>query len=290
MKIKKFFEIDLQLFAEGTAADTGSGATPETQANTSLPVENEETEKVVSYADLEKEYNELIKGKFKDVHKNTVQNIVKDRLKNSKNDEKLFKKLADIVGNRYGLKQEDLSLSDYARKVYDSVVADDDQFERLAVEMGVSTEQARKSFLNDVKLQEANDKIAEYERERQLNARFAKWREDEMRLQQKYPNFNLSEELKNPAFASLMDNPYITMEGAYNAVHAEERILAAVKAATDTAERNISNKIAAGKNRPTENGASSNATATTKIDVRNMTDEQRKDILRRVARGEKITF
>lgn len=294
MSGKTFIAMDIQLFAEGSGESAADGevASPETQESNPLPVGEEETsaEETASFEDLEKEYNELIKGKFRDIHKEKIQNIIKDRLKNSKNEEKQLKKLAEIVGKRYGLKQEDLSLADYVRKVYDSVIADDDQFEQLAIEMGVTPEQARKAYLTEMRLSEANEKIEEYESEKRQREMFSKWREEETELRKKYPSFNLAEELKNPAFASLMDNPYITMEGAYNAVHANERVMAAIKAATETTERNISNKIAAGKSRPSENGVSSNSSTISKIDVRNMTDEQRQDIIRRARRGERVVL
>lgn len=112
-------------------------------------------------------------------------------------------------------------------------------------------------------------------------------------LQQKYPGFQLQQELKNPAFVRLTaPNVGISVEDAYYTVHRREIEAAAMQVAAQKAAQQISNAIRSGSARPVENGTSGSAPSVTAFDYRNASRSQREALKTRIrqagARGEKI--
>lgn len=104
-----------------------------------------------------------------------------------------------------------------------------------------------------------------------------------------YPNFDLNLELQNGKFVDLIKNN-VDVRTAYEVVHKDEIIPAAMKFTADKVKQQISNSIIANGARPTENGINSQSSALVKPDVSMLTKEDRAEIIRRVAKGEKISF
>jgi hypothetical protein len=77
---------------------------------------------------------------------------------------------------------------------------------------------------------------------------------------------------------------------AYEVVHKDEIIPAAMQFAAQQIEQKVTNKIKAGGTRPSENGMSSQSAAVVKSDVSQLSKEDRAEIIRRVQRGERIRF
>jgi hypothetical protein len=73
-------------------------------------------------------------------------------------------------------------------------------------------------------------------------------------------------------------------------LHKDEIIPAAMQFTAKTVEQKLTNKIIANGARPSENGMSSQSAAVIKSDVSQLSKEDRAEIIRRVARGEKIRF
>ena len=101
-----------------------------------------------------------------------------------------------------------------------------------------------------------------------FNKRYA----ESEQFKNKRPDFDFVKEMENPEFLALIQNPYITVEGAYNAVHHDDEMKNAMQYAADKVEEGISKKIASRKSRPAENGVSSNASAVTSVDVNRLTN------------------
>ena len=100
---------------------------------------------------------------------------------------------------------------------------------------------------------------------------------------------NIREEIKNPNFASLL-RAGIDVKTAYEVVHKDEIIPAAMQFTAKTVEQKLTNKIIAGGARPTENGISSQSATVVKSDVSQLSKKDREEIIRRVRNGEKIRF
>ena len=104
-----------------------------------------------------------------------------------------------------------------------------------------------------------------------------------------YPTFDLNAEVENPQFRQLLRSG-IDVRTAYEVIHKDEIIPAAMQFTAKTVEQKIANKIASGGSRPAENGMANQGAATVKSDVSKLTRADREEIIRRVQRGEKIRF
>jgi len=125
---------------------------------------------------------------------------------------------------------------------------------------------------------------------RQANAKaiVAKLRQQEAEARELYPKLSLKEEVKNPQFLELLKCG-IDVRSAFEVIHKDEIITASMEYAAREVERLMTNKLLSEGKRPAENGGN-HGPALTKTDVRSMTRQERKDIIRRVRMGEKISF
>ena len=82
----------------------------------------------------------------------------------------------------------------------------------------------------------------------------------------------------------------VDVKTAYEVVHKDEIIPAAMQIAAKTAEQKVVNKIRAGGARPMENGVQDQSASLVKTDVSQLSKADRAEIIRRAERGEKIRF
>ena len=114
------------------------------------------------------------------------------------------------------------------------------------------------------------------------------WEREAASAKERFPSLDLKRELGDPAFCRLL-KAGVDVESAYVALHRHEILPAAMHHAAMLAQQRLAGSIAAGANRPRENGLGT-GTAASVSDVRHMTRKQRSDICRRAAQGEKIRF
>ena len=112
-------------------------------------------------------------------------------------------------------------------------------------------------------------------------------------LKATFPNFDLRQELKNPAFARMTSpNVGISVADAYYAVHRNEIQTAAMQVTAQKTAEKLSNAIRSGSRRPAENGTGSQAPSVTTFDYSKASSEQRKalkDFIRsEAANGRKV--
>lgn len=109
-------------------------------------------------------------------------------------------------------------------------------------------------------------------------------------LKKVYPGFDLANELNNPQFFSLINNN-IDVRTAYEVIHKDEIIPAAMQFAVSSTKQKIANNImAGGSSRPEENGLSAASSVISTSDVSQLTKAQREELIKRAAAGERITF
>jgi hypothetical protein len=118
---------------------------------------------------------------------------------------------------------------------------------------------------------------------------YAQWMDQSKEAQKVYPSLNIRDEIKNPNFASLL-RAGIDVKTAYEVVHKDEIIPAAMQFTAKAVEQKLTNNIIARGARPTENGISSQSATVVKSDVSQLSKADRAEIIRRVQRGEKIRF
>ena len=307
--------LNLQLFAEGTGSagatggDGGTGAEGTMgatvtaamsqkkgvksnplanvvygkQAEETSPVSEVKTETTTE--DRNAKYEAFIK-EHKDLDDARIQDIVQRRLKNSKETVEKYEALSptlEILAKKYGVDATNIEALNKA------IQEDDSYFEEEALQKGITVEQLKE--LRKLERENAEFKKMHEERQKreQAGKQYAQWMQQAEEAKRIYPNLNLEAEAKNPQFVRLL-NSGVDVGTAYKAIHMDELIPAAMQYTAKQVEQKLTNKIVANGSRPIENGISSQGATVVKSDVSKLTKADRQEIIRRVARGEKISF
>lgn len=282
-------DVDLSLFdGEGSApAATGGqpGSTEGVAAPTSdglefeevgEPAEPKDTEKAVK--DPSKDFEEMIKGDYKDAFDKRVQDIINRRFKETKSlEEKASKadKLLEVLQHKYGTED-----AEAIHKALESEVIED-----LAYQNDMSPENYRKIMEAEKIKKQEEMRASEIQRQELVNSTIQKWETQAKEYQAENPDFNLREAMQNDQFLNLIKSN-VPVKAAHELVNfdkVKDQIRKEVEANTI---KNIQSK----KSRPSEAALKGQSGVVLKTDVRTLTKEQRADIARRVQRGEKISL
>ena len=301
--------LNLQLFAEG-GGDGGTGAEGATGVSATAAVSQTKGVKSNPLADVQygiqqteataptaevvetptedrnAKFEALIKGEYKDLYDARMQETVQKRLKNSKETVDKYNALSptlELLAKKYGVDATDIEALNKA------IEEDDSYWEEEALEKGVSVEQLKEIHKMEKENAELKRQMEEQERKENANKLYAQWMEQSEKAKAVYPSFDLRTEMQNPQFVNLLRSN-IDVRTAYEVIHKDEIIPAAMHMTAKTVEQKLTNKIIAGGARPAENGNSSQGASVTKSDVSQLTKADRAEIARRVARGEKISF
>ena len=303
------FDFDLQLFAEGagesgTAEGTNAGVTEAVAAlqekgrknnplaDVKYGIQDEEPpvaeaeQKEPAAPDREKAFEELIKGEYKDLYDRRVREALKKRLKGTQENAERLQALAptmELLEKRYGVKAGDLEALNQA------VEEDTGFYEDEAARMGIPVEQLKQMRRMERENQQLRQTMDELRTRENADRVYRQWLEQEQETRQVYPQFSLEAEMENEQFLRLMRSG-VDVKTAYEVVHKDEIIPAAMQFAAKTAEQKVVNKIRAGSARPMENGVQDQSASLVKTDVSQLSKADRAEIIRRVERGEKIRF
>lgn len=124
------------------------------------------------------------------------------------------------------------------------------------------------------------------QRERQAGA-LLRLQAEEERIRQVYPDFNWKRELASPRFGRLV-TAGVDGQTAYEIVHRQELLQAAMAYAAAQARSQTARAIASGGGRVAENRGGSRTV--TRSDPKSLSSRELADIRRRVQDGEKIRF
>ena len=298
--------LNLQLFAEGSGTSdggatgvTGEAAVPQTKgvknplADVKYGVQPDaqvtavqDTETVETPVDRTAEFEKLIKGEYKDLFDARMQDTVQKRLKSTKETVDKYNALAptlEILANKYGVDVNDINALTTA------IEDDDAYFEEEALEKGITVQQLKEIRKMEKENAELKRQMHEQEAQKNASKQYTAWMEQAEKAKQVYPSFDLNAELQNPRFLDLLRSN-VDVRTAYEVLHKDEIIPAAMQFAVQKAEQNLTNKIIANGARPTENGINSQSAAQVKSDVSQLSKADLAEIAKRVARGEKISF
>ena len=306
-----FPKLDLQLFADGGAGDGGTGAEgaqgvtaaaalPQMKGaknpladvrygiqDEEVPAAGEPKATEVAQPDRKARFEEMIKGEFKDLYDERMQNTLSKRLKGLNETAEKYNSLSptlELLAKKYGIKDS----SDI--EALNKAISDDDSyFEDEAMEKGISVEQLKEIRKMERENAELKRQMQEQEQHENANRLYAAWMDQAENARQTYPSFDLKSEMANPRFVDLLRSN-IDVKTAYEVIHKDEIIPAAMQFAAQQVEQKVANKIKAGGARPSENGMSSQSAAVVKSDVSQLSKEDRAEIIRRVQRGERIRF
>ena len=296
----------LQLFAEGAGAGDGgtaegqgvteAAALPQTKGEKNNPLANvkygiqEEAPaaevQTVAQPDRNAEFEKLIKGEYKAEYDARVQDTVQKRLKGQKETVDKYNALAptlEMMAKKYGVDAGDIEALNKA------IEEDDSYYEQEALEKGLTVQQLKE--IRKMERENADLKAQMEEQQRQENGKklYAAWMQQADEAKKVYPSFDLRAEMNNPKFVDLLRSN-IDVRTAYEVLHKDEIIPAAMQFTAQKVESKLAKSIASGASRPSENGMSSQSAAVVKSDVSQLSKADRAEIIRRVQRGEKIRF
>lgn len=308
---EKFLKhFNLQLLADGAGAgDGGTGADgakgvnaeaaiPQSKgaknplANVKYGIQDDvqtataQANQVAQPEDRNAKFEELIKGEFKDLYDARVQDTIQKRLKGTKETVEQYEALKptlEILSKKYGVDASDI------KALSKAIEEDDSYFEEEAMEKGLSVEQLKEIRKMERENAQLKAQMEEADRKDSANRLYAQWMGQAEQTQAIYPSFNLEAEMQNPRFLDLLRSQ-VDVRTAYEVLHKDEIIPAFAQHTAKVVEQKLTNKIIANGARPIENGNSSQSAVLTKSDVSQLSKEDRQEIARRVARGEKIRF
>ena len=296
--------LNLQLFAEG-AGDGGTAegqgvteaaALPQTKGEKNNPLANvkygiqedapaAEVQQTAT-PDRNAEFEKLIKGEYKDLYDARVQDTIQKRLRGQKEIVDKYNALAptlEMLASKYGVDATDIEALNKA------IEEDNSFYEEEALEKGMTVQQLKE--VRKMERENAQLKAQMQEAQRQENGKklYAAWMQQAEDAKKVYPSFDLRTEMDNPQFVNLLRSN-IDVRTAYEVLHKDEIIPAAMQFTAKTVESKLAKKIAANGARPSENGMSAQSAAVIKSDVSQLSKADRAEIIRRVQRGEKIRF
>lgn len=292
----KPFVINLQLFAEGGSGDggtasgtsvTGTNAESNTgDNNNTAQIANEQKADVAPSIDRNAEFEKLIKGDYKDLYDAKVQDTVRRRLKNNSEIVNKYNALTpaiELLAHKYDVDANDITALAKAIEEDDSYIEDE------ALELGVSTQTLRKIKSMERENAELKRQRMEADNQKAMQQTYANWMEQAEEAKKTYPKLDMHVEAKNPEFLKLL-NAGINVKTAFEVIHKDEIIPAAMQYTAKQVEQKIANKIQANGNRPSENGLSNHSSASVKSDVSQLSKKEFAEYMQRISRGEKISF
>ena len=237
--------------------------------------------------DRSAEFEKLIKGEYKDLYDQRVQDTVQKRLKGTKETVEKYQALTpmlEMLAKKYGVDASDVKALNKA------IEEDDSYYEQEAIEKGLSVEQLKEIRRMERENADLKKQMEEQNAKDKANQLYSNWINQSEALKAVYPSFNLEAELQNNQFLDLLKIPGVDVRTAYELVHKDDIIAGAMQFTAKTVEQKIANKIAANGARPTENGMSSQSAAVVKSDVSALSKQDVLEVMRRVQRGDKVSF
>lgn len=311
---KLYSHINLQLFGEGGAGggagagavggdtgtgtatgDTGAAAVPQTKGvknpladvkygKQDNPAAGDTSQ--LATPDRTAAFEAMIKGEYKDLYDAKVQDTIQKRLKSSKETVDKYNSLAptlELLASKYGVDATDV-------EALNKAIADDDAYyEDEAIERGLTVEELKGIKKMERENAELRKQMQEQQTKQNADKLYAAWMQQEAETKKVYPAFDMKAEMQNQKFVDLLRSN-IDVRTAYEVLHKDEIIPAAMQFTAKTVEQKLTNKIIANGARPAENGMAAQGAALVKSDVSQLTKADREEIIRRVQRGEKIRF
>ncbi len=263
--------------AESNETETDAGTDSE-EATTETSEASEESLEV----DPEKEFEDLIKGKFKGAFQKRTQGIINERFKNAKETENKLNNALDAVAplfDRYGIEEGDFE------GLRNAVQGDMGIFSKKALEKGMESEEYRDAFNAE---RDRKQQTAQAKKEA-ASKLYQDWRAQETEIQKNYPAFELEKAFENESFRKMAMSGASLLD-AYRGSHFDEIAAGLVAAATKRGAQKTIDSMQGNISRPREGGMSSSGGAVIKKDVGSLTGKDIESIIKAVGRGEKITF
>lgn len=234
------------------------------------------------------QFENMIKGDYKDEFNQRVQRIVQGRIGDTKvmqEQNARIQPIIEMMSQRYGVDANDIDALTKAIQEDDSLYQDE------AAKRGMSVEQYKeyrritsenKSMKRALQQQEAQQKGEET---------YQRWIQEGEELKERYglSEFSFENEIQNQDFCDMLKNG-VSVETAYKAVHFDEMLSGAMAATAQSVRSQVAKNIQARAARPVEGAASSQPGTIVKSNVSQLTKADRAEAVRRAAEGETIIW
>lgn len=282
--------------AEG-GADAGAPQNGEPSAEeTTGEAQQQEEPKQADPAQKRRAFGQLMQGEYAAEFEEAMQRAAQLAVQ-SVQENPAVKGLLEALGEAYGIDAGNAeNLEALTEAVKSGKVKNDEYYETLAAERGISVKTAREMDRMESELQRANAEKQRAEQVRQAAehqqraaAVRAQWEAEAARLKVKYPAFELDKVLNNPSVADMIRRG-IGLEAAYRAAYFDQLMEASTARTAQQVEQGVTARIQQRAQRPAENGAHPGGAAEMKVDVAHMTAKQRAELAKRARRGERIVL
>lgn len=237
-------------------------------------------------------FQQMIQGQYKQEYEQAVgqrvQQAIQQRFRNQRDLQKQLDGMNPIMqqlGAKYGVDPGD------ADGIYKKMTDDLSLYREEADAKGVSPE-----VLRDMKRLEARNKQLQQENDRfseqgRLEAHFRQMSQEAETLKQQFPDFDLMQELQNPAFARMTaPGSGMSVANAFWAIHGPEIQQGSMRYAAQQAGRSLAASVQAGAARPVENGMQRQNPVNMGVDIAHMDKKTREAYRQRIRNGESINF
>lgn len=298
---------DLQLFADGAAAQaqavpaetTGragssrrltagerrqaAGAAAGSAGATPPAAGEEQTKGTENTPEAKrKAFRALVEGEYREQYAELFQNAFNRRFREVKGMESRLaaqQPILELLARRYHVPEGDMG------KLRTALEQDEQYWRAAAEKEGMSVEQYRQLE----KLREDSRQLQQLLQRQRAGEQLRRWMRDAGTVRERYPAFDLRAELADGNFRRLLKSG-VGVQQAYELRHMEEIKAAAARQAAQSAGEQMAARIHSRGIRPRENGISAQSAAVTGSNVHSLTPAQRREIARRVQRGDKIRF
>ena len=250
--------------------------------------------------DLDAEFEELVKGKFKGAFQKRVGKDISDRVNRAKRDMAALESKAAksdrvlaLLAEKYGDADPD--------KLYDAVRQDNDLWRQVALDNGGTVDDVIKGFDSkqaaEAQKQELEN-LRQYQAANELNNRLQALAQ---KTRETYPDFNLEAEFNNPKFRQALDiiaasneqqnkangtqNEIFDVTYAYELAHADELRANTIKRTAKAAASAAMQTMQANRSRPQENAAKRTSPGKAKS-IDELSDAEFDKLVERVRRRE----
>ena len=232
--------------------------------------ENDNNEEAGNEEDLDAEFEELVKGKYKDAYKSRTSALIRDRVTRANKDRAALEskvqksdRVLRLLAAKYNTEDPDA--------LYTAIRGDNDLWRQNALDSGSTIEDvlAKIDSTEAAKAQQQElESLREYRAVNELNNRLQALAQKTREI---YPDFNLEAEFNNPKFKQALDviaasneqqnkangtqNEIFDVTFAYEMAHADELRANTIKRTAKAAASAAMQTMQANRSRPQENAA-----------------------------------
>ena len=260
------------------------GKQPEAAAEANNATEPTPEQRQADFDAFIEQNKDLYDAKFKGEYSERFEKDFSRRFRDHKTLENNFRQndeIMQLLAQKYGVNDID--------GIKKAVMDDYSGLEDEASAQGLTVEQLREVHELRARADAEKRRADMLYGQQMADQQYRKWTMEATELKSIYPEFDLRKEMENPKFEELL-RAGIPVQHAYEVAHLDAiKQNNAISVASQTSKATADNIRARG-NRPKENAGSATPGVVYKSDVSKLTPKERREIARRAARGEKISF